>query len=144
MVKLSDTRCSFVAILWVSLVSFATVTLCVASQRVSIFVSIYFFMTQSGNLWIHPRKSIPVISCSIDTASLNNQLAVQVFQYVMTQLLTYADATEGQTMTSEVQGRIDDHHFAKTEECRKSLDADSTSAATCIEIELSTLPAVHS
>jgi hypothetical protein len=34
MVQLSATRCSCIAILWVSLVSFATITLCVASQRV--------------------------------------------------------------------------------------------------------------
>jgi hypothetical protein len=42
MEKLSATRCSYVAILWVSLVSFAAITLCVASQRVFIFVSVYF------------------------------------------------------------------------------------------------------
>jgi hypothetical protein len=35
-------------------VSFATITLCVASQ-VFIVVSIYFVMTQSGNVWIHPH-----------------------------------------------------------------------------------------
>jgi hypothetical protein len=34
MVQLSATRCSIIAILWVSLVSFATITLCVASQWV--------------------------------------------------------------------------------------------------------------
>jgi hypothetical protein len=34
MVKPSATRCSCIAILWVSLVSFAAITLCVASQRV--------------------------------------------------------------------------------------------------------------
>jgi hypothetical protein len=34
MVQLSATRFSCIATLWVSLVSFATVTLCVASQRV--------------------------------------------------------------------------------------------------------------
>jgi len=39
------------AILRVSLVSFAATTLCVAPQR----VFIYFVMTQSGNFWIHPR-----------------------------------------------------------------------------------------
>jgi hypothetical protein len=41
MVQLSATRCSCIAILWVSLVSFAAVTLCVASQRVFIVV-VYF------------------------------------------------------------------------------------------------------
>jgi hypothetical protein len=34
MVQLSATRCSSIAIIWVSLVSFAAITLCVASQRV--------------------------------------------------------------------------------------------------------------
>jgi hypothetical protein len=34
-------------------VSFAAITLCVASELVFIVVSVYFFMTQSGNFWIH-------------------------------------------------------------------------------------------
>jgi hypothetical protein len=34
--------------------SFATITHCVASQQVFIIVSIYF-LTQSGNFWIHPH-----------------------------------------------------------------------------------------
>jgi hypothetical protein len=38
MVQLSATGCSCIAILWVSLVSFAAITLCVASQRVFIVV----------------------------------------------------------------------------------------------------------
>jgi hypothetical protein len=42
MVQLSATRCSCIAILWVSLVSFAATTLCVASQRVFIIVSVHF------------------------------------------------------------------------------------------------------
>jgi hypothetical protein len=42
MVKLSATRCSYIAVLWVSLVSFVAITFCVASQRVFIVVSIYF------------------------------------------------------------------------------------------------------
>jgi hypothetical protein len=53
MVQLSATRCNYITILWVSLVSFATIVLCVASQ-VFIVVSVYFIMTQSGNFWIHP------------------------------------------------------------------------------------------
>jgi hypothetical protein len=39
-------------------VSFAAITLCVASQRVFIVVVVvvvYFFMAQSGNFWIRPR-----------------------------------------------------------------------------------------
>jgi hypothetical protein len=39
MVQLSATRCSCITILWVSLVSFAAITLCVVSQPVFIFVS---------------------------------------------------------------------------------------------------------
>jgi hypothetical protein len=42
MVQLSATKCSCIAILWVSLVSFAAITLCVASQWCFIAVSIYF------------------------------------------------------------------------------------------------------
>jgi hypothetical protein len=41
-VQLSATRCSCIAILCVSLVSFAAITLCVASERVFIVVSLYF------------------------------------------------------------------------------------------------------
>jgi hypothetical protein len=42
MVQLSATKCTFIAILWVSPVSFATITLCIASQQVFIVVSVYF------------------------------------------------------------------------------------------------------
>jgi hypothetical protein len=62
-VQLSATRCSCIAILWVSLVSFAATTLYVASQReyiiiIIIIIIIILFIslsTQSGNFWIHPR-----------------------------------------------------------------------------------------
>jgi hypothetical protein len=40
MIQLSTTRYSCIAILWVSLVSFAAITLCVASQTVFIFISL--------------------------------------------------------------------------------------------------------
>jgi hypothetical protein len=36
-------------------VSFAAISLYVASQRVVSKVSIYFVMTQSGNFWIYSR-----------------------------------------------------------------------------------------
>jgi len=42
MVQLSASKCSRIAILWVSLVSFATVTLSVASQQVFIVTVVYF------------------------------------------------------------------------------------------------------
>jgi hypothetical protein len=40
-------------------VSFAAITLCVASQRV--FVVVYFVMTQSGNFWIHTHISVKIV-----------------------------------------------------------------------------------
>jgi hypothetical protein len=45
------TRCSCIAILWVSLVSFATITLCVASQRVFI---LYFVIDSVRELLCAP------------------------------------------------------------------------------------------
>jgi hypothetical protein len=36
-------------------VSFAAITLCVASQLEFNFVVVYFVMTESGNFWIYPR-----------------------------------------------------------------------------------------
>jgi hypothetical protein len=46
MIQLSTNRCSYIAVLWVSLVSFAFITLCVASQRVFIVVI---------SLWLSPE-----------------------------------------------------------------------------------------
>jgi hypothetical protein len=40
--QLSATVCSYIAVLWASVVSFAAITLCVTSQRVFIVVSVYF------------------------------------------------------------------------------------------------------
>jgi hypothetical protein len=62
MVQLSATRCSFIAILWVSLVSFVAITLCVASQRMFIVVNVYFVSTQSGNFWIHHLPEFTVMA----------------------------------------------------------------------------------
>jgi hypothetical protein len=57
MAQLSAIRCSCIAILWVSLVSFAAINLCVASQRVLIVAVVFISLsTQYGNFWIHPRK----------------------------------------------------------------------------------------
>jgi hypothetical protein len=70
MVQLYATRCSCIAILWVSLVSFAAIKLCVASQRV--FIVVISLSTQSGNFWIYPRMldvgcgHIEEIHCKID------------------------------------------------------------------------------
>jgi hypothetical protein len=55
-VQLSATTCTCIATSWVSPVSFVTINLYIASQRVFIVVIVvYIAMTQSGNVWIHPR-----------------------------------------------------------------------------------------
>jgi hypothetical protein len=43
---------------------FAAITVCVTSQRVFVVVVVYFFMTQSGNFWIHPRNELHNLQCS--------------------------------------------------------------------------------
>jgi hypothetical protein len=52
MVQLSATTCSCIAILWISLVSFAAITLCVASQRM--FVVVYFVIDSLRKLFVTP------------------------------------------------------------------------------------------
>jgi len=65
MVQLSTTRCSCMAILWVSLMSFAAITLCAASQRVFNVVSVYFVIDSVRKL--------------LDTSSYSPQLyALQI------------------------------------------------------------------
>jgi hypothetical protein len=54
MVQLSATWCSFIAILWVSLMSFASVTLCVASQQVFIVaVFLFLYRLSPETFWYH-------------------------------------------------------------------------------------------
>jgi hypothetical protein len=66
MVQLSATKCSCIAILWVSLVSFAAITLCVACQPVVVVVVVvvvaaaYFFIDTFRKILNTP--SCPVIS----------------------------------------------------------------------------------
>jgi hypothetical protein len=53
MVQLSATRCSCITNLWVSLVSFAAITLCVVdSQRLVFVVSIYFIESRDSSVGI--------------------------------------------------------------------------------------------
>jgi hypothetical protein len=59
MVQLSATRCSCITILWVTLVSFAAITLCVASQRV--FVVVVYFVIDSV------RKLVDTPSCLVNS-----------------------------------------------------------------------------
>jgi hypothetical protein len=60
MVQLSDTRCSRIAILWFSLVSFATITLYVTSQGVFIFV-VYFVIDSVRKLLDTPSYFLRVL-----------------------------------------------------------------------------------
>jgi hypothetical protein len=60
MVKFSATRCSCNAILWVSLVSFAVLTPCVASQRVIPKVSVHFVIESVRKLLDTPSYSSPL------------------------------------------------------------------------------------
>jgi hypothetical protein len=46
-VQFSATRCSYIAILWVSLVSFAAITICVTSQRDFIIIDVVYFFIDS-------------------------------------------------------------------------------------------------
>jgi hypothetical protein len=78
MVGLSTTRCTSIAILWVSIVSFAAITLCVASQRVFIVVSVYFEIYSVRKLldttsYVLPRRLFIRRSC---------YWALQVYQQV--------------------------------------------------------------
>jgi hypothetical protein len=54
MIQLSATRFSCIAIFWLSLASFAAITLCVASQRMFI-VLVYFVIDSGRKIWIEPR-----------------------------------------------------------------------------------------
>jgi hypothetical protein len=60
MVQLSATRCYCIAILWVSLVRFATITLYVASQRVIPKVSVYFVIDSVRELLDTPSYILPL------------------------------------------------------------------------------------
>jgi hypothetical protein len=59
-IQLSATRCTCIAVLLVSLVSFAAKTLCVASQRV--FIVVISLSTQSGNFCIYRTLSSTLIA----------------------------------------------------------------------------------
>jgi hypothetical protein len=70
MVQLSVTRCSCIDILWVNLVSFAAIPLCVASQRM--FIVVIYFVTDSvrklldtpSYVFMYKRKMLLIHHCS--------------------------------------------------------------------------------
>jgi len=66
-------------------VSFAPITLCVASQRV--FVVVYFVMTKSGNFWVKP-------SSSVGRSKLNWKVVVTQIFAVADGLLRFVNITQ--------------------------------------------------
>jgi hypothetical protein len=59
MVQLSATTCSCIAILWVNLVRFTVITLRLAFNKCLLLLLLFISLwTQSGNFWIHFRKTI--------------------------------------------------------------------------------------
>jgi hypothetical protein len=60
MAQLSATRCSCIAFLWVSLVSFAAITLCVASQWV--FMIVVYFVIESVRILLDTLSYVFLIS----------------------------------------------------------------------------------
>jgi hypothetical protein len=80
MVQISAIRCSWIAILWVSLVSFTAITLSVASQRVIAKVRVYFVIDSVRKLLDTPSYNAIIMSwcvnrnshCCLIPASWNN------------------------------------------------------------------------
>jgi hypothetical protein len=76
MVQLSATRCSCIAILWVSLVGFAAITLCVASQRVFVFVVVHLVIDSVRKLLDTPPYAFrlsPAIIWTLDREALGHK-----------------------------------------------------------------------
>jgi hypothetical protein len=98
MVQFSATRCSFIAILWVSLVRFATVTLCVASQRVSVVVVVvvvYFVIDSVRKFWMHTRICVCVCVCVWDRE--RDMFLYQISQAWLQWFINYLRQTESNT-----------------------------------------------
>jgi hypothetical protein len=78
MVQLSATRCSFIAILSVSLVSFAAITLCVASERVFIVASVYFVIDSFQKLLDTP--SYDNVVSTAEVANISSEIGYIVYE----------------------------------------------------------------
>jgi len=72
--QVSATRCSCIAILSLSLVSFASINLCVASQRVFVFVSVYFVIAPVRKLLDTPSYYQCTLGCSL-LVRITNKIA---------------------------------------------------------------------
>jgi hypothetical protein len=84
MVQLSATRCSCFAILWVTLVSFAAITLCVASERVFIVVVVYFVIDSVRKLLDTPSYINLSVERSRNTpvSQINDSLTQSINQSI--------------------------------------------------------------
>jgi hypothetical protein len=106
MIQLSATRCSCIAIFRVTLVSFAAVTLFVASQRMFV---VYFIMTQSGNFWIYPHR-MRLVASQTSTLRTRTEMVFKTLVFSPLNHLTQLTARENfiipsYTSTSELQNR---------------------------------------
>jgi hypothetical protein len=77
MVELSATSCSRIAIVWISLMSFAAITLYVASQWVFIVVSVYFIIDPVRKL-LDTSSYMFVVQTKLAyiTATQNNRISL--------------------------------------------------------------------
>jgi hypothetical protein len=89
MVQLPATRCNCIAILWVSLVSFVTITLSVASQRVIIFV----VASQRGFIFVVVYFVIDSVRKLLDTPSYTRGRQVPTSYYARFKLSLYGCET---------------------------------------------------
>jgi hypothetical protein len=87
MVQLSATRCSCIAILWVCLVNFVAITICVASQRV--FMVVYFviesvrkILGKSSQIKLHRmwREELKT-NCVIETAVTLTDISPRILRH---------------------------------------------------------------
>jgi hypothetical protein len=90
MVQLSATRCSCIAILWVSLVSFAAITLCVASQRYRLNpetfgYTLIFFRTLAITWWDALYVTMSAVGSSVKLLTPRSRVLVQ--KLTVTQLV---------------------------------------------------------
>jgi hypothetical protein len=97
MIQLSATRCSCIAILWLSLVSFAAIALCVASQQVLLLSSSssssISLSTESGNFWRQPRISLSIFCMKKSVKKLYPEKRHVI--YLMYQCFVQATVFEG-------------------------------------------------
>jgi hypothetical protein len=106
MVQLSAITCSCIAILWVSLVSFAAIILCVASQRVIPKVSVYIVIHSARKLSDTPSYN-GIYSKAVQDDRFANLLGWR--------LTTWRDVRQGmiQPVVIHVMGRITVHSYTK-------------------------------